>query len=35
MSNFIDNTITVLVVAVCSFATMSMFGSLVAGSLGA
>lgn len=35
MSNFIDNTISVFVVALCGIATMSMFGSLVAGSLGA
>ncbi len=35
MHNFIDNAITVLVVAVYGIATMSMFGAVIAGSLGA
>jgi len=35
MSNFINNVVSVLVVAAYGFATVSMFGALVAGSLGA
>ena len=35
MSNFINNVVSVLIVAAYGFATVSMFGALVAGNLGA
>jgi hypothetical protein len=35
MSNFINNAVSVFIIAVCGFATMSMFGAVVAGNLGA
>jgi hypothetical protein len=35
MTHFINNAITVFVIALCGIAAMSMFGAIVAGSLGA
>ena len=35
MNNFISNATAALVVAVCGLATMTMFGAVMAGALGA